>query len=249
MNQHVVQHAEVPRHRPVASATDAEVPTSSDEVPADENSVRQTAWEDYNEKLEIYHKFQALFDDRQQAYETNLAKFQDGVRIGIYNVSRSEFDRNRVLHGQKLTRALIDAAKAYAQAVGATGSEYKQMNHYGNYEESMPESQIASYNASKDFSGIYDWMFSLSEPCDPNGFEPVEVDDWGAKKVDQTDSISQIDFEEYRKPIDRWQYECALARGDGAEDYYLGPMNVEFLERRHSISLRRSDVGQWEGLT
>ncbi|CAF9937320.1 hypothetical protein IMSHALPRED_011101 [Imshaugia aleurites] len=254
-DQHAVQDTEVPRYQPVASAIDAEAPTSSDEVPADEDSVRQTAWEDYNEKLETYHQVQALFDDRHQAYERNLAKFQNGVRTGIYNMSRSEFDQNRVLHGQKLTRALIeaeeafDAAKAYAQAVDATGSDYEQMNHYGDYEESMPESQIALYNSSKDFSSICDWMASISEPCDPNGFEPVEVDDWGAKEVDQTDSISQIDFEEYRKPIDRWQYECALARGDGAEDYYLEPVNIEFLERRHSISLCRSDVGQWESLT
>ena len=234
--------AVVPKRQALVSANDAEVPASSDEASADEDSIRQAAWEDYNEKLETFHKVQAIFDDRQQAYETNLAKYQDGVRTGIYNMSRSEFDRNRVRHGQKITRALInaeeafDAAKAYAKAVGATGSDYQQTNSFGNYEESMPESRMASYNTSRDFSDIYTWMADVPETGDSNDFEPGEIDDWNAKEIDQTDSISQIDFEEYRKPIDQWQYECALARGDGPEEYYLGPMNVECLERRHSAS-------------
>ena len=41
-----------------------------------------------------------------------------------------------------------------------------------------------------------------------------------------------------------------LTRGDGAEEYHLGPVNIEYLERRHSVSLCRSDdVGEWESLT
>lgn len=240
--QNAAQDADVPKQQALVSANDAEVPASSDEASADEDSIRQAAWEDYNEKLETFHKVQAIFDDRQQAYETNLAKYQDGVRTGIYKMSRSEFDCNRVRHGQKITRALIDAeeafdaAKAYAKAVGATGSDYQQTNSFGNYEESMPESQMASYNASRDFSDIYTWMANVPGTGDPDDFEPGEIDDWDAKEIDQTDSISQIDFEEYRKLIDQWQYECALARGDGPEEYYLGPINVEFLERRHSAS-------------
>ena len=239
--QNAAQDAGVPKQQALVSGNHAEVLTSSDEVAADDDSIRQAAWEDYNEKLETFHKVQAIFDDQQQAYETNLAKFQDGVKTGIYNMSRSEFDRNRVRHGQKVTRALIDAeeafdaAKAYAKAVGATGSDFEQTSYFDHYEESMPENQMASYNASKDFSDIYNWMANVPEVGDPNDFEPVEIDDWDAKEVDHTDSISQIDFEEYRKPIDQWQYECALARGDGPEEYYLGPVNVEFLERRHSV--------------
>lgn len=241
--QNAVQDADVPTQQPVIPANNAAIPA---EVPADEDSIRQAAWEDYNDKLATFHKVQAIFDDRQQAYETNLAKFQNGVRAGIYNMSRSEFDRNRFRHGQKITRALIeaeeafDAAKAYAQAVDAAGSEYEQTNHFGHYEESMPESQMTSHNASRDFSDIHTWITSIAETSDPNDFESVEMDDWDVKETDQTDSISQIDFDEYRKPIDQWQYECALARGDGPEEYYLGPVNIEFLERRHSFSLSRS---------
>lgn len=250
--QDAVQDADGSRQQPLVSANDAEIVASSDNVPADEGSIRQAAWEDYHDKLETLHKVQAIFDDRQQAYETNLAKFQDGVRTGVYNMSRTEFDRNRVRHGQKITRALIDAeeafdaAKAYAQAVGATGSNYEQMNYFGDYEESMPEGQMALYNASKDFSDIYTWMANVPEAGDLNDFEPVEVDDWNAEDLDQTDSISQIDFEEYRKLIDQWQYDCTLARGDGPEEYYLGPVNIEYLERRHSMSQRRSNIDEWD---
>lgn len=138
---------------------------------------------------------------------------------------RNEVDRKRVRHGRKITRALIeveeafDAAKAYAQAVGAAGSDC-ELNYYGNYDESMPESQMASYNALEDFSDIYTWMATVAESGDPNGFEPVEVDDWDAKEVDQTDSISQFDLENYRKRIDQWQYEGVLARGNGPEEKF-----------------------------
>ena len=230
---------------------DAEPPADPEDVPASEDSIRQAAWDDYNDKLETFHKIQTIFDDRQEAYETNLAKYQDGVKAGIYQMSRSDFDRNRVRHGQKITRALIeaeealDAAKTYAKAVGATGSKYAPTNYLGNYEESTPDNQMASYNASTDFSHIYRWMVDVPEMDDLKESEPVEVDDWNAKDIDQTDSISQIDFEEYRKPIDQWQYKCALIRGEGPEEYYLGPVNIEFLERRHSVSLDslRSDVG------
>ena len=250
--QNTVQDTDGLEQQPSVSANDPEVPASSDDIPMDESSIRQAAREDYQDKLETFRKVQAIFDNRQRAYEANLAKFQDGLQRGIYTMSRSEFDRNRVRHGQKITRTLIDAeeafdaAKIYAQAVGATPSDYEQTNHFGSCEESMPESQLALYNASKDFGDVYSWMVNVPEAVDPDNLEPVEVDDWDAKEVDHTDSISQIDFEEYRKPIDQWQYECALARGDGPEEYHLGPVNIEFLERRHSVSLALSNVGKWD---
>ena len=246
-NQDVVQETThdkyTSRQELHAPPHDVGLPAESEDVPANEASIRQAAWDDYNDKLETFHKIQAIFDDRREAYETNLAKYQDGVKTGIYQMSRSDFDRNRVRHGQKITRALIDAeeaveaAKLYAQAVGATGSEYELTNYLGNYEESIADSQMASYNASTDFGDINSWMADVSEMGDTEEFEPVEVDDWDAKEIDQTDSISQIDFADYRKPIDQWQYECALTRGEGPEEYFLGPVNIEFLERRHSVSL------------
>ena len=240
--QETTQDEYCSRQEQHARPNDVEPPATSGDVLASDYSIRQAAWDDYNDKLETFHKIQAIFDDRHEAYEANLAKYQDGVKNGIYQMSRSDFDRNRIRHGQKITRALIDAeeavdaAKTYAQAVGAMGSEYGPTNCLGNYEESMPDSQMASYNASTDFSHIYSWMVDVPEMGECDEFEPVDVDDWDAKEMDQTDSISQIDFEEYRKPIDRWQYECALTRGEGPEEYYLGPVNIEFLERRHSVS-------------
>ena len=247
--QRSVQDADIHQQQQTIITNDAEVRA---QVPGNEDSVRQAAWEDYNDKLKTFQKLQAIFDDRQQSYETNLAKSQDGVRAGNYNMSRSDFDRNRVRYGRKVTRALIDAeeafdaAKAYAEAVRAIGSDYEPTNFYDNYAESMPDSQGASYNASQDFGDIYAWMANVPETGDPNDPGCVKIDEWDVKDIDHTDSISQIDFEEYRKPIDKWQYECAVARGEGPEEYYLGPVNIEFLARRHSVSLCRSHVGQWD---
>lgn len=111
------------------NAVDKVVLPNTDDVPEELQSLRRAAWESYDEALVTMHKVQALFDNRQQSYETDLADYQQGFASGIYDISRSEFDRSKIRYGQKVTRALIDAeeafetAKEHAQAVGAIGSD------------------------------------------------------------------------------------------------------------------------------
>ena len=213
--------------------------------------------ESYNEALVTMHKVQALFDDRQQCYETDLADYQHGFANGIYSISRSDFDRSKIRYGQKLTRALInaeeafEAAKVQAQAVGAIGSNYDNAaSCYGCYEESWPESQLTSYLAKKDWRHVHEWLAEIPEPDERRGselelaVEHSEIDAWYADEVDPADSISQIDFDECRKDIDRWET-MRLDRWEDMRTQVGGPevqrgflvRNVESLKRRHSVSL------------
>lgn len=186
-----------------------------DDAPEDLQSLRQDAWESYNEALVTMHKVQNLFDKRQQSYETDLEDYQQGFANGIYDISRSEFDRSKIWYEQKVTRALInaeeafEAAKEQAQNVGAIGSDYDDTTDcYGCYEESWPESQLASYIATKDWSHVHEWLARSEEPAEAQAeleIKRPEVDVWYADEVDPADSISQIDFDGYRKDIDRWE--------------------------------------------
>ena len=237
---------------------------NTENVPEESQSLRRAAWESYNETLTTMHQVQALFDNRQQSYETDLSDYQQGFKNGIYRISRSEFDRSKIRYGQKVTRALIDAEEAFeaakeqAQAVGAIGSDYDDAtNCYGCYEESWAESQLVSYIAAKDWGFVHDWLAGLPAPSNPEEVElesePPEVDDWYADEVDPADSISQVDFDDYRKDIDRWE-NIRFDRWEYMRTQVGGPevqvgflvRNIETLKRRHSVSLSHSDVGEWD---
>ena len=240
----------------------------TDDAPEELQSIRQTAWESYNEALMTMHKVQSLFDNRQQSYETDLAEYQQGFANGIYNISRSEFDRSKIRYGMKVTRALITAeeafevAKEHAQAVDAIGHVYDDgPSCYSCYEESWPESQLASYMATKDWSHISKWLARSPQTGNAEARrhqleqEPKqpELDDWYGAEVDPADSISQVDFDEWRRDIDRWeairfeQWEDMRSRVGGPE-VQVGFLvrSTEFLKRRHSTSLCHSRDGEWK---
>ena len=238
----------------------------TDDAPEELQVIRQRALESYNEALVTMHKVQSLFDDRQQSYETDLAEYQQGFANGIYNISRSEFDRSKIRYGMNVTRALITAeeafevAKEHAQAVDAIGYDCDDTSSsYSCYEESWPESQLASYLATKDWTHVSAWLARILE--EPRNAEAtsypipqqrelttsgIVVDDWCGDEVDPADSISQVDFGEWRKDIDRWEairferWEDMRTRVGGPE-VQVGFLvrSTEFLERRHSISVCR----------
>lgn len=228
--------------------------------------LRWKAWNSYNEALMTMQKVQALFDDRQDSYETDLADYQQGFANGIYSISRSEFDRSKIRYGQKVTRALINAEDSYevareqAQAVGAIGSDYNNAaDCYDFYEESWPASRLASYLAEKDWIRVNEWLAKvpgLEELPERNAelgleLERPEREDWFADEVDPADSISQVDFDEWRKDIDRWEnirfdrWEYMRAQVGGPE-VQVGFLvrSIESLKRRHSIALFHSKIGE-----
>ena len=240
----------------------------TDDAPEESQSIRQKAWQSYNEALVTMHKVQSLFDNRQQSYETDLAEYQQGFANGIYNISRSEFDRSKIRYGMNVTRALITAeeefeiAKEHAQAVDAIGYDYNDPSScYGCYEESWSASQLVSYVATKDWSHISEWLAGFSQP--ETAEEPQlkmkrkpqrpEVDEWYADEVDPADSISQVDFDECRKDIDRWdairfeQWEDMRSRVGGPE-VQVGFLarSTELLKRRHSTCLCHPKDCDWE---
>ena len=183
----------------------------TDIAPEELHSIRQKAWQSYNKALVTMHKVQSLFDNRQQSYKTDLAEYQQGFTKGIYNISRSEFDRSKIRYGMNVTRALItvkeafEVAKEYAQAVDAIGYDYDDASSgYSCYEESCPEGLLVPCLAAEDWSHVSEWLIRIPDRGNADGrksprepeLKQTEVDDWNGDEVDPADSISQVDFDE-----------------------------------------------------
>ena len=240
----------------------------TDVAPKELQSIRQEAWESYNEALVTMHKVQSLFDNRQQSYETDLAEYQGGFANGNYNITRSEFDRSKIRYEMNVTRALITAEEAFevakenAQAVDAIGDDYDDASSCCSYyQESWPASQLAFYLATKDWSHVSEWLMTISERGNAEARKPLlepelkqpEVDDWYGDEVDPADSISQVDFNEWRKDIDRWEgirferWEDMRTRAGGPE-VQMGFLvrSTELLKRRHSTALCGPKDCEWE---
>lgn len=212
---------------------------------SEEELQRQAAYNEFIDRSQLLDTLQGNFENQQNNYRVNLARFEQEVEANTSNMSRSDFDRRSVQYGQQLTRALIDAEEAFeearerAQALGAISSDYGHEFYYGaEYEESWPANKIAEYNASHDWSFIEGWMDAIipGHTTDrADDVDPVEVDEWDAGEIEVNDSISVIDCEEYRQEIDRYRRMCARLEDPCPEARWLGQPDARVLERRGSF--------------
>ncbi len=236
------EEVDVPEHAMPAKSPAVLIASDHEEVQESEEDIqRRAAYEDFIDRSQLLDTLQANFDDQQDNYRENLCMFQQEVEAGTSKMSRSDFDRRSIQYGQQLTRALIDAEEAFeearehAQALGAIGSDYGQECYYGaEYEESWPENKVAEYIASQDWSSVEAWMDNVLDPTSQADVDSVEIDEWDAEEVDVNDSISVIDYEDYRRDIDRNRRICARFEDPCPEVRWLGQPDARVLERRSS---------------
>ena len=232
-----VKETQIPPKSPASSIAND---NNEAEVNQEELQRRET-YDEFIESLRYLDTVQEKFDHQGFLYRENLAEYQEMVKAGTISISRSEFDRRKVLYGQRLTRALIDAEEAFeearerAQALGAISSDYGQECYYGaEYEESWPENKVAEYIASQDWSSVEAWVDDVLDPTGHADVDSVEIDEWDAEEVDVNDSISVIDYEDYRRDIDRNRRICARLEDPCPEVRWLGQPDARVLERRSS---------------
>lgn len=232
-----VNEGSMPAQSPIASPASHYGEADVDE----EEPQRREAYTEFTERLRYLDTVQEKFDSQGSLYRENLAEYQEMAAAGTTTMSRSEFDRRKVRYGQQLTRALIDAeeefeeARERAQALGAIGSDYGHEFYYGaEYEESWPENQIAEYNASQDWSYVEGWIDGILNSTSQDTVISVEIDEWDAEEIEVNDSISVIDYEDYRQDIDRYQRICARLEDPCPEVRWLGQPDARPLGRRGS---------------
>ena len=222
----------------------SQLPISSEDIE------RQEAWDYFVQREQALDNVQAKFDNQKQNYHNNLTKYLQDFETGDTTMTRSAFDRRSVRYGQQLTRALINIeeefedARDQALALNALPSDYGHEFYYGAvYEESWPADKIADYLASEDWTFVESWLdgipdFSSSSSSSSSPFEmeddAVEIDEWEAEEVEVNDSVSVMDFEDYRRDIDRYRRMCAGLEDPCPEVRWLGQMDGRVVERRRS---------------
>ena len=180
-----------------------------------QGAARRVAREKVEDCARYYFRGQAQFDDQQRHYEDNLAKYKRGVSDGEFTFPRSEFDRQMVVYSRDLTGALIDAEAAFenareqARALHATDST-AGLSYYGSHCEtsfSSPVEHLASYNTMHDWSFVKAWRSNVG--AGEGNVQPADVDEWDARTVEISDSLSAIDNERYARQVVRWQAHCS----------------------------------------
>ncbi|KAL2044837.1 hypothetical protein N7G274_002612 [Stereocaulon virgatum] len=177
-------------------------------------AARRAAREKLEDCARYYFRGQAQFDDQQRHYEDNLAEYKRGVSDGDLTFSRSEFDRQMVVYSRDLTGALIDAEAAFenardeARALHATDST-AGLSYYGSHCEtsfSPPAEHFTSYSHMHDWSFVRAWRSNVE--AGGGSVQAADVDEWDARTVEISDSLSAIDNERYVRQIVLWQAHC-----------------------------------------
>lgn len=150
--------------------------------------------------------FQSDCSLQRKAYEASLANGHDVP-------TRTNFDLMLLDHGMKITACLIEEEKAYELAKDRAKALKVISEHWGDPEynepweaQSAPEDEVVAYQKTRNWSRVEDWRQGVSDSSDETISEPIDIDEWDAKPVNLSDSISAVAHIEHEsKNIKRWQ--------------------------------------------
>ena len=178
---------------------------------------------------------QQLYDGLEAKYAEDQVMYNEAVADGDDVPTRSEFDCMFLKYKMGLTTYLIDVEQKYEEeranaiALGVIASDWGTPSEYGSYSaETTPKNDLIKA-ARRDYTTVLAWMddvpdlgkaemtvaSNVSEDINLSDErlnhsesipEPTSMDEWDAKPVEISDSISLIDFGEITgKNIRRWQ--------------------------------------------
>lgn len=180
-----------------------------------EELLRRNVYEDVEETRQAVQERQAKFDNRKVSYERALEDFLCDLSNGDTDWTQSIFDCHGVEGTRRITRALIDAEADYASAVARAkalgvhiNADDQESNFISDISDGYYESQEASMRGAVDRTSIQYWTESIVASQPEELEEPQEPDDWDAKTIGISDSVSQVDGSRNRKRIDRWREIC-----------------------------------------
>lgn len=161
------------------------------------------------------------FDDIPMKYHENLALYEQDQADGD-DVSRSEFDRMNIRYGQAVTRALMEAesqydkAKERAEAICAFDDESDNKSYYGEsqcsgrtaFPTDGPELPDDVFLSPKRRKVIASWSENVGVAKATSLARTPEVDEWIARPVEVSDSISVVASGREKKKIESWRAKC-----------------------------------------
>lgn len=213
---------EIERPNPAEAARDQESSITASEteesVVSMEELLRRNAEDDLDYTRQNLADWRIAFDNRQVKYERALEEFHCALDEETTSCTQSLFDCQAVVSTQKLTRGLINAEADYesavqrAKALGVLINAIDQESNFvSDISDGYPVSQEAYERPPVDRAIIEFWSESIVVPG-PEELEeleePQEPDDWDAKTIGISDSVSVVDHSRNRKRIDRWREMC-----------------------------------------
>jgi hypothetical protein len=186
------------------------VPTASDIERAALQDAREAVLNDIVQKQINVQDAQEKFDSMRDHYEDEYATYLACVEDGTVDISKTEFDGMMLLESRETTANLIKAeedleqARNHARELGLALYSYDQESGFADFKDDgngYTESIEAALVARVDRRWIQNWM---NENESESAGSP-KCDDWDAKTVDISDSVSMIAEGRERIRIDRWR--------------------------------------------
>ncbi|MCJ1289032.1 hypothetical protein MMC34_000564 [Xylographa carneopallida] len=185
---------------------------------------RRAALEDLSEAHHRYMDHLDQFENRDDEYENDYREYRQAIEDGTCSLTMTDFDRTYVRNISNLTRCLRKAEAAYEKALdtarrlGLLENEYEQESNFASeVSDGYRESFEASICARVDRRIIERWNEAvlIAGPLEYHGLDTqslhieqvdmIEVDEWDAKSVGLSSSVSMKDKSRNRKRIDRWR--------------------------------------------
>ena len=193
-----------------------------------EHTFRLALVEELKRKAEAFYFMRDGFDQRYEDLGKELEEYEQAVQDGTCDLQRSEFDCMGVKMLQARTGDYIDAEIAYeevktrARALGLLDNEFDQESNFiDDPDDGYRESFEAGMVATVPVAFIERWKAEIinSQEMESLDGEQLEADDWEAKTIGFSDSVSLVDCTKNGARIDRWQEICRRTReGEREED-------------------------------
>lgn len=182
--------------------------------------------EELEKKRMTFHVMLDAFDRRNEDLGKEQEEYEQAVQDGTCDLPQSDFDCMGIEMLQARTRDYIDAETAYeevkarARAMRLLDNEFEQESNFiDDEDDGYRESHEATMTAMINEDGIEEWKAQIVNSQDiENLTEELEGDDWEAKSVGISDSISLVDYTRNGARISRWRNICRLAHVEDSAD-------------------------------
>ena len=191
--------------------------TSASLATGHSEALRRATAEELCEARERLEYVQDRFDRKTHIYTNDRHKFAKLLAEGAAAWSMTFFDNRHLLSKRQVTRRLIEAEEYFegvqmrARDLGVLPStEHLELTMYAS-EEGDKQRKIQDHPvlASWDRERIEVWRARIMEEDHPeSAVWETAVDEWDARPVEISDTISMIDHSNNRRRIDQWRASC-----------------------------------------
>ena len=179
------------------------------------NDVKETFWSIHRRLQEARYAFDHREAERARELYANQVAAERGEPTT--DASPDDFDARWLRKIQELTRDLVDASVAFGEAKAAVreaGIDIAlddQTSGFADdaddgYRMSFEQEQITSVPSPR----VRNWLSAVPENAAADLEDATEVDQWDAKEVDISDSVSLVAEGSNRTKIDKWRKVCGL---------------------------------------